>query len=95
MLWLPTARPLVVHAAVRVLPLPLSATALQPEMEVPPSVKFTVPVGALPLTVAVNATLAPTTDGLAELESVVLVATPFTVCVSTALVEAPLLASPL
>ena len=95
MLWLPTARPLVVQAAVRVLPLPLSATALQPDKEVPPSVKLTVPVGELPLTVAVNVTLAPTTEGLIELERVVLVATPFTVCVSTALVDVPLLASPL
>jgi len=64
-------------------------------MDVPPSRKLTVPVGELPLTVAVSVTLAPKTDGLTELDSVVVVATPFTVCVNTALVEAPLLASPL
>ena len=33
----------------------------------PPSVKATLPVGALPVTVAVKVTLAPTSDGLAEL----------------------------
>ena len=50
-----------------------SATALQPEIAVPPSVKATVPVGAVPATVAVNVTLAPAFDGLPELVSIVLV----------------------
>ena len=50
-----------------------SATALQLEIALPPSVKATVPVGALPATVAVKVTLAPTSDGLAELDSVVVV----------------------
>jgi len=56
----------VVHAAVRVLPAPVSATALQPAMVVPPSVKFTGPVGALPVTDAVNVMLVATIVGFAE-----------------------------
>lgn len=42
----------------------------------PPSVKLTVPVGALPVTLAVKVTLAPSADGLAELTSVVVVGVP-------------------
>ena len=90
----PRPRPVAVHAAVRVLPLPVSATALQPEMEVPPSVKFTVPVGLPPVTVAVNVTLTPSVDGLSELATLVVLVTLFTVCVSTALVEPLLPPSP-
>ena len=71
MLWLPSARLLVVHAAVRELPMPLTADAAQPLIEVPPSLKFTLPVGAVPTTVAVKVTLVPTVDGLTELASVV------------------------
>src|SRR5581483_9554408 len=41
MLCVPADRPLVLHAAVLLLPLPLKATALQPLMDVPPSVKLT------------------------------------------------------
>jgi hypothetical protein len=37
-------------------------------------VKATAPVGDAPLTVAVNVTLAPATDGFGELASVVVVA---------------------
>src|ERR1700693_4901158 len=73
MLWVPTARLLVLQAAVLLLPAPVSATAAQPAIELPPSVKLTVPVGLLPVTVAVNATLVPTVAGLAELVSVVVV----------------------
>ena len=48
--------------------------ALQPAIELAPSLKLTVPVGDLPpLMVAVNVTLAPTVDGLGELVSVVVV----------------------
>ncbi len=65
----------VLHVAVRVLPLPPSAAVPQPAMLVPPSVKFTVPVGALPVTDAVNVTLAPTIDGLVPLATPVVVAT--------------------
>ena len=71
MLWLPIARLLVLQVAVGALPPPPSWAALQ--IKVPPSVKLTLPLGALPFTVAVNTTLAPTTAGLGELESVVMV----------------------
>ena len=63
----------MLHAAVRVLPEPVSVTAEQPLMEDPPSLKFTVPVGAAPVTVAVRVRLAPTVEGLSELASVVIV----------------------
>ena len=69
-----TARVLVVQLAMRVLPEPLSATAEQPLSELAPSRKFTLPVGALPVTVAVKVTLAPAAEGLSELVSVVVVA---------------------
>ena len=69
MLWLPT-----VSAAVAQVALPaLTACAVHPEMALPLSVKPTVPVGALPVTVAVNVTLDPIADGLTELASVVVV----------------------
>jgi hypothetical protein len=90
-----TARALVLHCAVRVLPDPLNVTALQPLIETPPSVKLTVPLGLKPVTDAVKATLAPATDGLAELEREVEAAALLTVCVSVALVEVLFDASPL
>jgi len=68
----------VEHAAVRVLPDPVSATAPQPEIEAPPSVKLTVPPGLKPLTDAVKVTPAPTKDGLTELVSEVDAAALFT-----------------
>src|SRR5689334_23297936 len=74
MLWVPAVRLLVVQAAVPVLPELLNATAAHPAIDVPPSRKLTVPVGELPVTVAVKVTLAPAGDGLAELDSVVVVA---------------------
>ena len=64
---------LVLHAAVLLLPLPANAIALQLPIEFAPSLKLTLPVGLVPTTVAVNVTLAPATDGLAELASVVVV----------------------
>ena len=65
----------MLHCALRVFPEPASATAAQPEIELPPSVKFMFPVGLNPVTVAVKVTPAPEADGLAELDSeVVLVA---------------------
>jgi hypothetical protein len=70
----PALNATVLHAAVRVLPAPVSATVPQPLMVVPPSVKFTLPVGAIPATDAVKVTLAPTVDGFNELDSVVIVA---------------------
>ena len=71
MLCVPTPRALLVHGAVRALPLPVKATPLQPPIALPPSVKVTLPVGAVPVTVAVKVTGAPTVDGFNELASVV------------------------
>src|SRR2546422_260641 len=72
----PPAKLLVLHAAVRVLPIPVRATAAQPEIELTPSLKLTVPVGFVPVTVAVKVTLAPSVAGLAEVVSVVVVGAP-------------------
>ena len=95
MLWLPTARLALLHVAVLELAAPAgSATALQAEIALPPSVNATLPIGAIPVTVAVNVTLVPTTDGLAELATAAVLVTLLTVCVSELLVEALLLASP-
>src|SRR6266508_810553 len=76
MLCVPAASVLVVHAAVRLLPLPANATAEHPAIEVAPSLKLTDPVGFAPATVAVKVTLLPTLEGFAELASVVVVAVP-------------------
>src|SRR5437667_12041138 len=76
MLCAPAASALVVHTAVRLLPLPANATAEQPAIDVPPSLKLTDPVGLVPVTVAVKVTLLPTVEGFAELVSVVVVAAP-------------------
>src|SRR6266542_760422 len=74
MLCVPAARLAVLHVAVFELALPAgSATAPQPVSVVPSAVKPTLPVGALPVTVAVKVTFAPTVDGLSELLSVVVV----------------------
>jgi hypothetical protein len=93
----PTARPLLLQVALRVLPEPVKVTAEQPAIDVPPSLKFTLPVGALPITVAVNETLVPTIDGLSELVSVVVLAILpwFTTCDNGPLLDAALAASPL
>ena len=72
MLCVPWLKALVVHAAVRTLPLPVSATALQPLSALPPSVKATLPVGLVPVTVAVKVTELPSGDGFNELPSAVL-----------------------
>ena len=88
---------LVLQAAVLLLPLPASAIAAQPLIELPPSLKLTLPVGLLPATVAVKVTLVPTVDGLSELASVVVVGagpTELTTCDSVVLVDAALPASP-
>src|SRR2546422_5512796 len=76
MLCTPAVSVLVVHAAVRLLPLPANATAEHPAIEVAPSLKLTVPVGLAPVTVAVKVTFVPTVDGFKELLSVVVVAVP-------------------
>jgi hypothetical protein len=84
----------VLQVAVRVLPAPVSATAAQPGRVVPPSLKLTAPVGALPVTDAVNVTFVPTTAGFAELETVVPEEAGFTTCDSGALLDATLPPSP-
>src|SRR6187549_3653261 len=95
--WVPTARLEVVQAAVRLLPAPVSATAVQPAIALPLSVKPTLPVGLVPFTVAVSVTLAPTCAGLSELASVVEVgagAAAVITCANAALADATLAASP-
>ena len=94
MLRVPATSAAVVQAAVRALPAPVSATAAQPAIDVPPSVKLTVPVGDAPVTVAVKVTLAPGADGFSELTCVVVVAFLLTTWESVALVDARLPASP-
>ena len=95
-LWLPTVSPAVVHLAVRLLPEPESATAEQPLIDMPPSRNTTVPVGLLPLTVAVKVTLVLTVEGVSEVATLVLVlpALLLTAWESVALFEALLLPSP-
>src|SRR5271165_545238 len=97
MLCVPEDRLLVLHAALRALPEPATATALQPVMAVFPSLKLTLPVGALPVTVAVKVTLAPTVAGLSELASVVVVGAnepPLMTCDSVLLVDVAFAVSP-
>src|SRR5438105_3092393 len=96
MLCVPTLSVLVTHVVVPA----ASACAPQPVTELAPSLKLTVPVGVpapgkLAVTVAVNVTLWPNTDGFADDVSAVLVLAWFTVCVSVALVLVAKLVSPL
>ena len=70
MLWLPAVSADVAHVALPA----LTACAVQPAMETPLLVKPTVPLGALPVTVAVSVTLTPNVDGLSELVTAVVVA---------------------
>ena len=84
----------MVHCALRLSPEPPSDTAAHPEIELPPSVKLTVPVGPNPFTVAVKVTLAPAADGLAELVNAVLLFALLMTCDRVALVEPVLSASP-
>jgi hypothetical protein len=84
----------VAQVAVRVLPEPPSAAAEQPVIDVDPSLKFTVPVGDIPLTVAVKVTLVPTVDGVSDVATPVVLVVALTVCASAALVDPALAASP-
>ena len=68
--------------------------ALHPEMPAPSLVNATAPVGALPVTDAVNVMVAPATAGLPDVASVVADAT-LTVCDSGVLLDAVLPVSPL
>jgi hypothetical protein len=96
MLRVPTAKVEVEQVAVRVLPPPVRATAPHPVIVVPLLVKLTLPVGATPVTVAVNVTLAPAVDGLSELVRVVVVGTgaTLTTCDNVLLVDELLPESP-
>ena len=72
MLCVAAVRLAVLQLAVFELAAPLgSATAAQ--SVVPSAVKAKLPVGALPVIVAMKVTLTPTSDGLAELANVVVV----------------------
>ena len=98
MLCVPTARLLVLQRAVLTVALPLlvSDTEVHLLIVLAPSVKATVPVGALPVTLAVKVTRVPTVDGLSELASVVvLVALLLITCDRGVLAEPILAASPL
>src|SRR5207253_3763174 len=64
----PAAKPFVTQPAD---PVPLNGTAAQPLRVMPSTANPTVPVGVLPVTVAVKVTSAPTVDGFSELASVV------------------------
>src|SRR5437016_5188995 len=73
MLWVPAVSVLVAQVAVRILPDPASPCAVHPASDVEPSRNLTLPVGALPVTVAVNVTLAPAVDGVSDVASRVVV----------------------
>src|SRR4051794_15196755 len=75
MAFVPIESALVEHFAVRVLPLPASATAVQPASAVPFFLNTTVPVGDDPVTVAVNVTVAPLAAGFTDDDSAVVVVT--------------------
>ena len=94
-LCVPAASTLMANFAVRLLPDPASATAEQALIEVAPSLKFTVPAGDVPVTVAIKVTLVPAVDGVSEVASVVVFAEALTTCDSVELVEPALFASPL
>ena len=94
----PAVRLLTVQRAVLVVDLPFlaSATAAHLLIVLVPSVNATVPVGALPVTLAVKATRAPTVDGLSELARVVVLVVLLPIaCDSGGLAEPALAASPL
>src|SRR5271167_2285367 len=97
MLWVAAVRLAVLQVALLLLALPVGrATVPQPLSVVPSALKATLPVGALPATVAVKVTLDPTDDGLAELATLVVLAVLplFTTCDRVALVEPLLAVSP-
>ena len=93
------------QVAVRLLPDPVAAAAAHPVIDVAPSRKLTVPVGLVPVTLAVKVTAAPTVDGLSELPSAVVEGpgpgpgpgplAALTTCDNVALVDAGLPALPL
>jgi len=91
----PAVNALVLQLVVFVLDVPVgSATAPQPLIVVPLSVNAAVPVGAEPVTDAVNVTLVPIMDGLAELAIPVVLAA-LTASENVELVELVFAESPL
>src|SRR5205085_1573882 len=95
MLWLPTLRLEVAHVATPA----ASACAPQPVIELPPSLKFTVPVGvpapgAVAVTVAVKVTLCPNTDGFTDDVRLVVVLAWLTTCDTAELVLVAKFVSP-
>src|SRR6266446_3557857 len=95
MLCVPAARRVLLQVAVLVLALPVgSANARQPLSVAPSAVKATLPVGALPITVAVKRTLLRTSDGLAELARPVVLAVLLSTCSRMAPAEPALVESP-
>jgi len=94
MLCVPTVSELEAQVAVRTLPLPVRETAEQPESELAPSLKLTLPVGALPVTVAVKVTLVPAVDGVSEVPNPTVLVALLTVWVSVALPDGALEPSP-
>ena len=84
------------HVAVFVLPDPLKDTDPQPTIVTPLLVKPTVPIGLLPVTVAVKVTSQPRCAGLEELTKVIVSVTgPMTICDSGGLDDDALPGSPL
>src|SRR4030095_8028354 len=94
MLCVPAASAVVVRCAARPFPVPDSATAAQPTIEVAPSRKFTVPVGLMALTVAVKVTLVPNVEGFNEVATPVVLAALLTVCESVLLLDPAFAPSP-
>ena len=84
----------MLHSAVLLLPRPVRAIPMHPEIEAPLSVNVTLPVGFVPATVAVNLIELPTTDGFAELATPALDVTLLTDCVNNWLDDAPFSKSP-
>ena len=93
MAWVPVASDEVVHTEIRVPPEPVRPTALHPEIATPSLVNATAPVGALPVTDAVNVTLVPVTTGVPDVATVVVEAV-LTVCDNGALLDDALPVSP-
>ena len=94
MTWPPTPSKELLHVTVTILPPGVSGTAAHPASAIPPSLNLTVPVGAVPLTVAVNTTWFPDIDGLGELVRPVVLPFRPTPWDSAGLVDPALMASP-
>ena len=87
MLWLPAARLAVLQVRLAAPAAGRQSDRTAAGKRPAVAVKPTLPVGALPVTVAVNVTLAPTVEGVREVARPVLLVALLTVCDSVALVE--------